>query len=122
MTPRDDDSRGFLAPAHERARASAVFHPRSSPRVRFLDDIAQARVIDVGVDLCGADVGIGITGIAGPGGGSAEKPVGRVHVAIAEAGTVWHIELSLIGDRELIRRRAASIALDRLRRRLLEDG
>jgi len=67
----------------------------------------------------GADVGMGLTGIAGPGGGSEQKPVGRVHVAIDD-GEVVHATLSLSGDRDRIRRRAVAVALDRLRRRLLE--
>jgi nicotinamide-nucleotide amidase len=58
-----------------------------------------------------ADCGIGITGIAGPGGGTAEKPVGLVHVAVASpAGTV-HRECRFALDREGNRVRAAMTAL-----------
>ncbi len=66
----------------------------------------------------GADVGIGITGVAGPGGGSAEKPVGRVHLALHDPEGVDAWRLDLTGDRQRIRQRSAASALDRLRRRL----
>jgi nicotinamide-nucleotide amidase len=63
----------------------------------------------------GAEVGIGITGVAGPGGGSEEKPVGTVHVAIASPLGVVHRALRMPGDRETIRRRSCTIALHELR-------
>ena len=69
---------------------------------------------------CGADYGVGITGVAGPGGGTDEKPVGLVHVAIAEDDQqTEHWKIQQIGGRELVRRRTVVFALDRLRRALL---
>jgi nicotinamide-nucleotide amidase len=69
---------------------------------------------------CGAEFGIGITGVAGPGGGTEDKPVGLVHVAIAEGDLrTEHWKIRQIGGRELIRRRTVVFALDRLRRALL---
>lgn len=73
----------------------------------------------------GSDWGVGITGVAGPGGGSEEKPVGTVHVAIAGPGDTSdtkHRKLRLPGDRDRIRRFSAQIALEMLRRRLLVTG
>jgi len=67
----------------------------------------------------GADVGIGITGVAGPGGGSPEKPVGTVWVALDLGGDNRAQKLVLIGDRAEIRYRATQAALDMLRRALL---
>lgn len=65
-----------------------------------------------------ADWGIGVTGIAGPSGGTPEKPVGTVHLALAgPAGTQATARLYR-GDRERIRRQAAFEALDLLRRAL----
>lgn len=68
---------------------------------------------------CGADYGIGITGIAGPGGGTACKPAGLVHLALADGDEVWHWRTQQFGDRDLVRRRSVATALDRLRRALL---
>ena len=53
------------------------------------------------------DLGIGITGIAGPGGGTAAKPVGLVYIAVDTAGFSFCRELHLTGDRAGIREQAA---------------
>jgi nicotinamide-nucleotide amidase len=63
----------------------------------------------------GSTFGLGITGIAGPGGGSEDKPVGTVHVAIAHAGGVKERGMRFPGDRESIRMQASQAALDLVR-------
>jgi len=68
---------------------------------------------------CGATFGLGITGIAGPDGGTPDKPVGTVHVALDDGGPGRAVRLDWPGDRDLVRRRAVAVALDLLRRRLL---
>jgi nicotinamide-nucleotide amidase len=70
----------------------------------------------------GSTLGVGITGIAGPGGGSEEKPVGTVHIALSHGGGVKAREARLPGDREAIRWYASQIALDMLRIHFLYDG
>jgi nicotinamide-nucleotide amidase len=66
----------------------------------------------------GADVGLAVTGVAGPGGGTAAKPVGLVHFAVAGAGDrAAHAVFA--GDRDAVREQAAQAALDLLRRALL---
>ena len=67
----------------------------------------------------GATLGLGVTGIAGPGGGSPEKPVGTVHLALAEAQDAQVRSLRFPGDRELIRWQASQVALDMVRRYFL---
>jgi nicotinamide-nucleotide amidase len=65
------------------------------------------------------DFGLSVTGVAGPGGGTEEKPVGLVYVALADDAHTEHKRLMLPGDRHLIRTRASQFALDLLRRRLI---
>jgi nicotinamide-nucleotide amidase len=67
----------------------------------------------------GARVGLAITGIAGPGGGSEEKPVGTVWIATDIDGAIESRRLRLIGDRGEVRQRAAQAVMEMLRRRLL---
>jgi nicotinamide-nucleotide amidase len=64
----------------------------------------------------GATLGIGITGVAGPSGGSPEKPVGLVYIALADANGSRDRTLRFPGDRERIRWHASQAALDMLRR------
>lgn len=66
----------------------------------------------------GADVGIGVTGIAGPGGGTPEKPVGTVAVAVTAPDGERVRTLRFMGERELVRFQASQAALDTLRRLL----
>ena len=65
------------------------------------------------------DFGLAVTGIAGPDGGSEEKPVGLVFIALADDAHTEHKRLLIPGDRELVRWRASQAALDMLRRRLI---
>ncbi len=76
-----------------------------------------ARAMAEGVrERSGAHVGASTTGIAGPTGGSPEKPVGTVHVAVATPEGTAHRKLLLRGDRRLIKNRAARHCLDLIRR------
>ena len=68
---------------------------------------------------CSAGYGIGITGIAGPTGGTAEKPVGLVFHAVADGGETELVERKFPGDRERVRLWASQQALDMLRRKLI---
>jgi len=66
------------------------------------------------------DYAISITGIAGPTGGSAEKPVGTVFIGYADADLTKSFKIVLPGDRYLIRWRSSQAALDYLRRQILK--
>ena len=67
----------------------------------------------------GTDFGLSVTGVAGPGGGTDEKPVGLVYIALSDDAHTEHRRLMLPGDRHLIRWRSSQAALDLLRRRLI---
>lgn len=66
-----------------------------------------------------SDIGIGITGIAGPGGGTEEKPVGLVYVSICAEEVHKAYRLNLGGSRDVVRERASLYALDLIRRSVL---
>lgn len=88
------------------ARHGAV----SSEVARAMAEGARARL--------GADLGLAFTGIAGPDGGSEQKPIGLVHWALASAAGTEARERVFIGDRQAIRRRAVFAGLDLIRRAL----
>ena len=68
---------------------------------------------------CRATMGVGITGVAGPTGGTEEKPVGLVYVAVADGKRTEVVERKVPGDRDRIRWWATQQALDMVRRRLM---
>jgi nicotinamide-nucleotide amidase len=75
-----------------------------------------ARAMAEGVRArAGAVVGIGVTGIAGPDGGTPEKPVGTVAVAIVAGDQSWIRSFQFIGDREQVKYQATQAALNMLR-------
>lgn len=78
-----------------------------------------ARALAEGIrQRVGATYGLGITGIAGPTGATAMKPVGLVYIGLASAEGSEHREFRFPGDRERVRWQATQAALDWLRRRL----
>jgi nicotinamide-nucleotide amidase len=68
---------------------------------------------------CGATLGLGITGVAGPNGGTSEKPVGLVFHALASEQGTEVMERKFPGDRDRVRRFASQHALDMVRRKLM---
>ncbi|MGC8917375.1 MAG: CinA family nicotinamide mononucleotide deamidase-related protein [Thermoanaerobaculum sp.] len=77
-----------------------------------------AESMAAGACRLGAHCGLAITGIAGPAGGTQEKPVGTVHVAVAVGGQVTHRHYRFGGSRQTVRELAANFSLDLLRRTL----
>lgn len=74
-----------------------------------------------GSRMCsGADYAVAVSGIAGPGGGTPEKPVGTIWLAVASADGIFTLHNRYISDRESNRQRAVSTALDLLRRVALQ--
>jgi nicotinamide-nucleotide amidase len=78
------------------------------------------QLADGAIARLGTDVGVGVTGIAGPGGGTPEKPVGLVWVSVATAdGARMTRKLNLPGDRADVRDRTTTVAMHMIRRLLL---
>jgi nicotinamide-nucleotide amidase len=81
-----------------------------------------AALADGAIERLGSDIGIGITGIAGPGGGSELKPVGTVCLSVAaRGGSRIDRTLQLPGNRAMVRERTTTVAMHLLRR-LLDGG
>ena len=68
---------------------------------------------------CKSSLGVGVTGIAGPGGGTEEKPVGLVFHAVSDGKSTDVVERRFPGDRDLIRQWATTQALDMVRRKMM---
>jgi nicotinamide-nucleotide amidase len=109
---------GFVVYSNEAKVSQAGVDPElierhgavSSEVAEALADGARARL--------GADVGVGITGIAGPGGGSAGKPVGLVWLSVTTPGEHLTRSVNLPGGRVDVRDRATTVALHMIRRAL----
>lgn len=69
--------------------------------------------------ISGTDIGIGVTGIAGPSGGTQEKPVGLVHIALSAGDKIYHREYRFGGERLRNKSFTAYMAIEMLRRYLL---
>jgi len=72
-------------------------------------------------ECCDTTLGVGVTGIAGPSGGSEQKPVGLVYLSVSDGKNTEVVERKFggLGDRERIRHYASQTALDLIRRRLM---
>jgi nicotinamide-nucleotide amidase len=72
--------------------------------------------------LSGADIGVGVTGIAGPGGGTEAKPVGTVAIAVAGPGDAVRVRMGLFpGTRHHVKMFSATAAIDMIRRALIDS-
>ena len=83
------------------------------------EPVARAMAVSIRAQAA-ANVGVGVTGIAGPGGGTAEKPVGTVVIAIAGDGGARVRIFQFVGGREQVKFQAAQAALNMLRLMLTE--
>ena len=80
-----------------------------------------ARAMADGVrEALSADIGIAITGIAGPGGGTDERPIGLIHIAVTDLDNQLSKEIKLDGDRAKIKKAASEAAIE-LAIEFLED-
>ena len=79
------------------------------------------------LDLSGADLAVAISGVAGPGGGTPEKPAGTVWFSWAWRSSEGGVSVDAVlhrlkGDREAVRRQSVVLALDGVRERIDKDG
>lgn len=108
---------GGVVAYEDRVKTSALGVP--APLIREHGAVSEpvARAMATGVrSALGTEIGIGITGIAGPTGGTPEKPVGTVWIATDVNGDARATCRRYLGDREDVRRRSAQAALDQVRR------
>ena len=96
------DIDGWAPPTFDRHAYGAV----SEETVRAMAEGARSRFA--------ADIAVAVSGIAGPDGGTADKPVGTVHFAWAEPGGVTAARRIFAGSRETVRRLTVALALERL--------
>ena len=123
ITSVPGSSRSFLGGAVVYADALKDTFAGVSPQLISLYgavSVEVASALATGIRLrTGATLGVGVTGIAGPSGATAEKPVGLVHIAVSDANKTESIERTFKGDRTRIREFATQQALDLVRRRLM---
>ncbi|MFN4281916.1 MAG: CinA family protein [Alphaproteobacteria bacterium] len=91
----------------------------NDPNVGAVSEVVARAMAEGALGAGRVDVAIGVTGIAGPGGGSPHKPVGLVHFACARSGRATiHQRCVFPGDRNGIRLAAVRVALDLLARQI----
>ncbi|MFV0439508.1 MAG: CinA family nicotinamide mononucleotide deamidase-related protein [Desulfopila sp.] len=83
-------------------------------------EVAEAMAVGV-LTRSHADIGLAVTGVAGPDGGTVEKPVGTVYIGMASPGGQWVSRFLFDGDRRQIREMTAQTALDLVRKYLLQS-
>ena len=99
---------GLLHVAHE----TLVTHGAvSAETVREMAEAARTR--------CGATIGVSVSGVAGPGGGTPEKPVGTFFIGISTASHSFQVQSLYVSERTNVRMYAAYVALDLVRRTVL---
>jgi nicotinamide-nucleotide amidase len=122
LTDRSGSSRWFqggVVAYADRAKVEQLGVPADVlARVGAVSEETARAMAEGAARAFGADAGIGITGIAGPTGGTAEKPVGTVWYAVAIGGTTAAEKRVFLGDREAVRERSAQAALNLLYRKL----
>ena len=111
---------GLVVYSNEAKVALAGVSPELIARVGAVSEEVAAALADGARDALGADVGVGVTGIAGPGGGSDAKPVGLVWLSVSHRdGRRLTRSITLPGTRADVRDRATTVALHLVRRLLL---
>ncbi|MFZ4125465.1 MAG: CinA family protein [Rickettsiales bacterium] len=101
---------GFVTYANEAKAELGVNAELIKTHGAVSEEVAKA-MAEAALKVAHADIAVAVTGIAGPSGGTAEKPVGLVHVACAVKGKTKHEKFLFTGDRSAIRLAAVEAAL-----------
>lgn len=116
-----DYFRGGVVAYADAIKEAVLGVPRAVLRRHGAVSPQTARAMAVGIrKLAGADLGLAITGIAGPSGGSKKKPVGLVYIGLAARGGTKVYRREFSGDRLAVKFKASQAALDLVRRHLIE--
>lgn len=112
---------GVVAYSYEAKQALLGVDPRILERVGAVSEEIALEMVSGALARFGAGVAVAVTGIAGPGGGTPDKPVGTVWIAWKRRGGYAHAQLfHFAGDREAVRRQTVAAALVGLRKTLTE--
>ena len=115
--------RGAMVAYHNDLKQGCLAVPHALLQRYGAVSVPVAKAMAAGVrDTTGSRLGLSITGVAGPGGGTAKKPVGLVYVGLADRRRVHSLRCQFFGDRAAIKAQAAQTALDCLRRYLLHKN
>ena len=114
---------GVVVYSNEAKTALAGVEAELIERFGAVSTEVAAMLADGAIDRFGAELGIGVTGIAGPDGGTEEKPVGTVCLSVASReGARLTRSVRLPGGRQDVRDRSVTVALHMLRRLLLGES
>jgi nicotinamide-nucleotide amidase len=112
---------GVVTYSYEAKQALLGVDPRILERVGAVSEETALEMVSGALARFGAGVAVAVTGIAGPTGGTADKPVGTVWIAWKRRGGYAHAQRFLFaGDREAVRRHTVAAALAGLRKTLTE--
>jgi nicotinamide-nucleotide amidase len=112
---------GFVTYSNDAKQAFLGVRPETLATHGAVSELCAREMAEGARRAIGADAGVAITGIAGPGGGSEDKPVGTVWLAVALPGGTAARHAVFPGDRAGIRARSAQAVLDLLRRSLQDS-
>ena len=104
--------RGYVVYANRAKTEMLGVRPESLLRYGAVSEVVAREMAEGALAQSGCDLAVAITGIAGPGGGTPEKPVGLVHVAVARRGLATrHEQYRFAGDRHAVRLASVERAL-----------
>lgn len=110
---------GVVTYSYEAKQALLGVDPRTLEHAGAVSEETALEMVSGALARFGAGVAVAVTGIAGPSGGTADKPVGSVWIAWKRRGGYAHAQLfHFDGDREAVRRQTVAAALAGLRQTL----